>query len=207
MKSRGLSAALLCLTAALTACGGGGGGGTPPPTITQQPQSLTVNAGQPATFSVVATGASAYQWQRNGQNIAGASGTSYAIATTTSQNNGDRYGVIASNGGGTTTSDTATLRVTGVAVVAGRPGGMGYADGPAAQARFWGPIALALDGAGNLYVADYNAVRMIAPDGTVSTVAGSPRSCGSSAGTGATAIFCYPYRIPRTAALRSRISR
>jgi NHL repeat len=154
-----------------------------------------VNAGESATFSVTSSGATTYQWQRNGQNIAGASGASYVIAAATSQNNDDRYSVVASNAGGAITSDTATLRVTGVSVVAGQPGGMGYADGPAAQARFWGPIALTFDGAGNLYVADYNALRMIAPNGMVSTVAGSPRTCGSSPGTGATAIFCYPYSL------------
>ncbi|UUZ55687.1 hypothetical protein LP419_09140 [Massilia sp. H-1] len=48
------------------------------------------------------------------------------------------------------------------------------ADGPAAQARFNGPMGVALDKAlSNVYVADtYNdRVRRIAPDGSVSTVA------------------------------------
>jgi sugar lactone lactonase YvrE len=163
--------------------------------ITQQPQSNTVNAGQSATFSVAANGATGYQWQRNGQNIAGATSASYVLATATSQNNGDAYQVIVSNGSGAVTSASATLRVTGVAVVAGELGGMGYADGPAAQARFWGPVALAFDGHGNLFVADYNAVRKIDPNGTVSTVVGSPRTCGSSPGMGVAAQLCYPYSL------------
>jgi sugar lactone lactonase YvrE len=184
----------------LAGCGGGGGGGappppTPPPSISQQPQSLTVNAGQPATFTVVASGATAYQWSRNGQDINGATNASYALNPATSQNNGDTYQVAVSNSGGTINSATAMLRVTGVAVVAGQPGGMGYQDGAAAQARFWGPVALAFDGSGNLFVADYNAVREIDTGGNVSTVVGSPRICGSTAGTGAAARLCYPYSL------------
>ena len=47
--------------------------------------------------------------------------------------------------------------------------------GPAAAAQFSGPTGLAFDAAGNLYVADTgnNVVRRIAPDGTVTKVAGS----------------------------------
>ena len=50
----------------------------------------------------------------------------------------------------------------------------GYADGPAASAAFDTPSALAIDRLGNLYVADTgnNAIRKVAPDGRVSTLAG-----------------------------------
>jgi sugar lactone lactonase YvrE len=53
-------------------------------------------------------------------------------------------------------------------------GGLGYADGPADQARFRTPSGLAIDAAGMLYVADTgnNLIRRVAPDGAVSTVAG-----------------------------------
>ena len=42
--------------------------------ITQHPQSRTVAVGQPATFTVAASGRRplSFQWQRNGVNIAGA---------------------------------------------------------------------------------------------------------------------------------------
>ena len=182
-------------------CGGGGGGSAPPPpppsppSITQQPQNVTVNAGQQATFAVVATGATTYQWMRNGQNISGATSASYTLNPATSTNNGDTYQVAVSNAGGTVNSATATLRVTGVAVIAGQPGGMGFQDGPAAQARFWGPVALAFDSAGNLFVADYNTVREIDTGGNVTTVVGSPRTCGSSPGAGAAASLCFPYSL------------
>jgi sugar lactone lactonase YvrE len=54
----------------------------------------------------------------------------------------------------------------------GKPG---YADGPGRQAQFNGPIGVAVDPRGNIYVADsYNdRIRMITPDGQVSTVAGN----------------------------------
>src|SRR5690348_14978731 len=49
------------------------------PTITTQPASQTVTAGQTATFSVVASGTAplSYQWQKNGATISGATSASY----------------------------------------------------------------------------------------------------------------------------------
>ncbi|HYW54204.1 MAG TPA: hypothetical protein VE826_09550 [Dongiaceae bacterium] len=58
-----------------------------------------------------------------------------------------------------------------VSTFAGAPTRAGTADGPLAGASFKFPRALAFDGDGNLYVADLRVgVRMIAPDGTVSTL-------------------------------------
>jgi sugar lactone lactonase YvrE len=60
-----------------------------------------------------------------------------------------------------------------VTTIAG--GDDGFADGPGAQAQFDGPTAVAVDVAGNVFVADWgnSRVRKIAPDGTVSTLAGN----------------------------------
>jgi len=54
-------------------------------------------------------------------------------------------------------------------------GGDGGDGGPALGARLLAPWGLAVDAAGNLYVGDQgnNRVRKIAPDGTITTVAGS----------------------------------
>jgi sugar lactone lactonase YvrE len=65
-----------------------------------------------------------------------------------------------------------------ITVVAGTPGARGDADGAGAAARFNGPTSLAVDSAGNLYVADTQnfAVRKVTPAGVVSTFWGGPVS-------------------------------
>lgn len=71
---------------------------------------------------------------------------------------------------------------------------LGFADGAGAQARFRYPQGITIDLAGNLYVADRgnHAIRRIAPNGTVSTVAGTPAEPGSADGTIANARFMAP---------------
>lgn len=78
-----------------------------------------------------------------------------------------------------------------VSTVAGE-GTAGYLDGPAAQARFNGPIGIAVDVQGNLYVADsYNdRIRKITADGNVSTVAGA--GLGYADGPATNALFDTP---------------
>lgn len=83
------------------------------PTIVTHPSSVSVAEGQPATFSVTATGSAPlnYQWQKNSVNITGANASSYNIAATTPGNAGS-YSVIVSNSLGSVTSNPATLTVT-----------------------------------------------------------------------------------------------
>ena len=82
------------------------------PTITTQPLNQTVNAGQTANFTVVATGTSlSYQWQKNGTNIPGATSASYTTAPTTMLDNGSTYRVNVTNPGGSLLSNSATLTV------------------------------------------------------------------------------------------------
>ncbi|MGH8468034.1 MAG: immunoglobulin domain-containing protein [Gammaproteobacteria bacterium] len=85
-----------------------------PPSITSQPADRTVTAGQTATFSVTASGSAplAYQWQKNGVNITGATSASYTTPATTSADNGATFRCIVSNSVGSTTSNSATLTVT-----------------------------------------------------------------------------------------------
>ena len=64
-----------------------------------------------------------------------------------------------------------------VSTVAGKAGESGSSDGTR-EARFCFPQGIAVDGAGNLYVADTrnSMIRKITPDGLVSTLAGTPRA-------------------------------
>jgi sugar lactone lactonase YvrE len=94
--------------------------------------------------------------------------------------------------------NNATIRkVTPAGVVttlAGTAGQIGSADGTGAAASFWYPEAVAVDGAGNVYVADRNnaTIRKVTPAGVVTTLAGSAGQNGSADGTGAAASFSYP---------------
>lgn len=78
-----------------------------------------------------------------------------------------------------------------VSTVAGN-GTAGYVDGPGTQAQFDGPIGLAVDSRGNIYVADtYNdRVRKIASDGVVTTIGGA--GLGYSDGPASSALFDTP---------------
>ena len=186
-KSLLMTVLLLCMPIALHAA---------VPVITTQPSQTTVDAGQAAVFSVAATGATSYQWRRNGTTINRATAATYTTPATASANNGDLYSVSVQNSSGTVTSASAALRVTGISLIAGQPGsGWGYADGAGTQARFWWPYGMTIDASDNLYVADWGVVRKITPAGVVSTLAGTLRTCGNSPGTGTAAIFCYPYSL------------
>jgi len=75
-------------------------------------------------------------------------------------------------------------------------GQAGDADGMGRAARFNGPVGVAVDRHGNVYVADtYNdRIRRIAPDGAVTTIAGGARP-GMADGAGAQAAFDTPSAI------------
>ncbi len=84
---------------------------------------------------------------------------------------------------------------TGVATtVAGLAGNSGSADGPGGLARFDFPSGVAVDGAGNLLIADTenHTIRQILPSGLVSTVAGLAGASGGADGTGSAARFDAP---------------
>jgi hypothetical protein len=88
------------------------------PTITTQPSSVTVIAGQSASFTVTASGTSlSYQWQKlvsgTWTNISGATASTYTIANTVSTDAGS-YWVVVTNVGGSVNSNTVTLTVNPV---------------------------------------------------------------------------------------------
>jgi sugar lactone lactonase YvrE len=85
----------------------------------------------------------------------------------------------------------------GVSTLAGSPGVTGYVNGTGAGAQFYTPLGVAVDGSGNVYVADYGncAIRKVTPAGVVTTFAGES-SFGTGSGyldsTGTAAQFFYP---------------
>jgi DNA-binding beta-propeller fold protein YncE len=81
-----------------------------------------------------------------------------------------------------------------VTTLAGGP--VGHADGQGAAARFNTPRGVAVDPAGNVFVADASGhrIRKVAPDGTVTTVAGSGQR-GFGDGPGPEARFHEPFGV------------
>jgi hypothetical protein len=64
-----------------------------PPAITSQPQAAAKCVGEPVSFSVTAIHATGYQWRKNGVNIAGATTSTYSIASVTATDAGN-YSVV-----------------------------------------------------------------------------------------------------------------
>ena len=99
---------------------------TVPPQITQQPANIAILPGQPATFTVSATGTPSlnYRWQRDNSNISGAASTSYTLASPTLADSGATFRCVVSNACGTATSSAAALTVidtTGAPVITAGP--------------------------------------------------------------------------------------
>ncbi len=89
-----------------------------------------------------------------------------------------------------------------VSTFAGKLGDDGFADGPPGTARLGKPAELAFDARGDLYVVDafHHTLRKIAPDGTLSTVAGLAGSDGDADGSHRAARFFNPYGLATTSA-------
>ncbi len=82
------------------------------PSITDQPDSQTIDEGDNVTFtgSATGTGALSYQWGKDNVNIGGATSSSYTINGATPSDDGD-YDVVITNSCGNVTSSDATLTV------------------------------------------------------------------------------------------------
>lgn len=119
------------------------------PIIITPPESRVANAATPVTFSVFALGDApfTYQWLLNGTNLAGATGMSLTIGAATPSHEG-LYSVVVRNSLGSATSSAARLTVLPLSVVVpwvAASGGGGSDVGN----------AIAVDAAGNSYVAGY----------------------------------------------------
>ncbi|MEO5881893.1 MAG: SMP-30/gluconolactonase/LRE family protein [Caldimonas sp.] len=219
------------------------------PSIVQQPNDVSVVVGLTAIFTAAAAGVPSptVQWQQSTDagvtwaNITAATTASYTTPATVLTDSGKRFRAVFTNGSGSATSNGGTLTVTAstpsamfttpedVAVdaagnfyiadtgnhrinkitstgvfstLAGSAGNAGTADGTGSAARFNVPRGLAVDSAGNVYVADtFNeTIRKITPAGVVSTLAGLAGIGGSVDGTGSAARFSAPYSVAVDAA-------
>ena len=93
-----------------------------PPSVTSQPSSRSVTAGQPVSFTAAASAspAASVQWQVSASgsttfsNIAGATSTTYTF-TAAAGDDGKRFRAVFTNGYGSATTNAALLTVTGPA--------------------------------------------------------------------------------------------
>jgi sugar lactone lactonase YvrE len=186
------------------------------PRVVVSPSNQTAPGGQTATFIIAANGnpALTFQWQRlaAGSNTwtnlsasptyPNVTGAILLVANASLAMNGDQFRCVVSNTLGTDTSAAARLSVDAPVVVvplrmttlAGRAGVGGIAgdDGQGAAARFSVPQGIAVDAAGNVYIADLfnHRIRKMTPTGLVTTLAGG--GSGSSDGVGSAARFSQP---------------
>jgi hypothetical protein len=111
----------------------------------------------------------------------------YSPAGITVDSQGNLYVADADNNG--------IRKITTAGVVTTICAGFGFADGNLSQARFRTPRNMAIDGQGNIYVADggNNRIRKITAAGTVSTIAGN--DIGFADGDAITAKFNTPYAL------------
>jgi sugar lactone lactonase YvrE len=186
-----------------------------PPTIVLQSGSETVIAGQPVSFSIGITSdlIPSYQWQEStdggttwtnlsdGGEFIGSATTTLAIGATTPSMTGAKFQAVVTNFAGSASSAPVTLTVTplpsgdsteyAITTYAGLA--PGFVNGSGSLARFSEPDGIAVDGAGNVYVADTanNAIRKVTASGVVTTLAGGGN--GSSDGVGTEAQFNQPW--------------
>lgn len=126
------------------------GTAAPQAAITTQPASWTTSENFPTTVSVaVNTSAGvSYQWQVNGVNIDGATGSSYTF-TPTQADNGKAYRVLVTQAGTTLTSTAATLTVSNDTTAPTITGAGTFLDRTGVIVSFSEPIGTGLGTAAN----------------------------------------------------------
>jgi N-acetylneuraminic acid mutarotase len=101
------------------------------PVITTDPHSITVAIGNPASFTVTATGTNLmYQWRKNGQNLANTNASTITIAAVAAQDAGTYDCVVSSStASNSVTSAGATLSLNDVPAIAAQPASVTVAQG------------------------------------------------------------------------------
>jgi beta-galactosidase len=169
-----------------TLCVSGNDAGTVP-VITAQPASQAVTVGQPAIFSVTATGLGtlSYQWSVNGTPITGATSSSYTTPATAAVNNGAVFSVAVSDVFGTTPSNAATLAVQQITcnAVSSAPGTLTAVSASNQVNLTWG-ASTAINGCAVSYTVYRSEVAGFTPSSAnqIATTTGTTYSDTSAAG-------------------------
>ena len=184
------------------------------PIITLQPTNQTVAVGGDTTLDVMVsgTGPLAYQWQFNRTNLAaiivfagggrnGAQLTGDGVPATNAVL-GAPAGVAADGAGNVFIADAGNncvrrVGTNGIITTVAGNGAPGYAGdgGAATNSELNRPFGVAVDGAGNLLIADTqnNRVRKVGTNGLISTVLGGAPASGG--GTATNASLLQPYGV------------
>lgn len=191
-----------------------GAGGVPSPTVQWQQSTdagttwANITSATNASYTTPATTLAddGKHFRAVFSNSAGSVASSAATLTVTaviSAGLSSPGGVTVDDAGNTYVADTSNhriLKITAAGVVstlAGLAGSAGSDDGTGSAARFNVPRGVAVDMAGNVYVADTNneIIRRITPAGVVSTLAGQAGTSGGADGTGSAARFNRPFAL------------
>lgn len=90
------------------------------PVITQQPSSQTINEGGNINLEVTATGATGYQWKKDGSDIPSATDATYSKSGALPADAGS-YTCVVTGAGGSVTSSPATVTVNALPVITQQP--------------------------------------------------------------------------------------
>jgi sugar lactone lactonase YvrE len=133
--------------------------------------------------------------------LAGSGEEGYADGTGTEAQFSLPAGVMVDGKGNVYVADIRNHRIrkitpAGVVTTLAGSGEEGYADGTGTEAQFYAPNGVAVDGKGNVYVADpgNHRIRKISPAGMVTTLAGNGEQEYAD-GTGTEAQFYAPQRV------------
>ena len=183
------------------------------------PPALTVAPGLNTSFTVAASGTPvSYRWQRmpigsalwsdvvDNAAYTGSATATLNISNVTTAMSGDQFQCVIDTGSQIVTTAPPSVLVVDtpitVTTLAGQALIIGAQDGAGTAAQFSYPSGVAVDGADNLYIADFNndTIRKVTPDGVASTPYGQAGVIGSANGSGTNALFNTPNGIAADAA-------